>query len=214
MTKTLNKYERQEQLRDFGLYVPVQHTIDDRMTKAEFIKLTTNNKFSIRSISNKADYNLAERNTIMNELEKSLGIHKDNLDKGFPPHVFSIPALAAWPVVKALLAYEITPVVTDGIHPKDALYAGCMQISDKKIIIEVVAGEGSMVRQVSREGKIDISYNVDNPSKIDDRLLRLAVLEALSVPKDNIIYEFSIYNFDRPQVVWWDFHEQNKYYEG
>jgi len=102
------------------------------------------------------------------------------------------------------------------INPKDAMWAGCALRTAKGVRFELAYGP-VMVRKVSRDGEIDVTFNITkkNLEYMPDWSVGFAARIIMEKVPVGSIVEVSLYKVDvgykKENIIFWDVMPENKY---
>lgn len=217
----MEKYERIERLRSWGLNVPEYNLVRYRSDMLFLFNAPKGNSYSIRSqpmeILNRESIRLNGLSVI--DVGAKLGII---FEKGItPPHAPVVSQAQAVTACGILLSKGFYPLVCDIIDPKNAEWAGAVITEDGYATLEVALGQ-VMVRKVVSEGKIDerFKFTIDDRKKkyykclnVDIPIVSLSQLIEVKyalkkVPKDGFVVELSWYRepvgIKDQKLIFWD----------
>jgi len=181
--KMLNKWERIQAIKLFGLNTEESILIDNPKLSNEQLKfIKTNKMFSLRTFSN-----------------------DDNANHPHFP-VLSRSRLAK--EIKLLLECGYSSIVATCIDPRHDELVGCAYKRGASITIEVAYGAGT-VRRVTHDGKIDKSFTTGVFAKrTGDRRLDYIISKIKRTPVDDCIFEFSWYKMPvgnkKQHMIFWE----------
>jgi len=203
------KIQRMLKLKKLGLncpeYIVIRRGSDTSLLEKE-------KEWSIRSFPFSG---VVQDKTVLQAL-KGAGLGDLIESNVVPPHAPAIETEDAKEFCWILLNYNFHPMACPVINPKDAMWAGCALRTAKGVRMELAYGP-VMVRKVSRDGEIDITYNItrENLELMPDFSVGFAARIIMEKVPVGSIVEVSLYKVDvgykKENIIFWDVMPRNKY---
>ena len=191
-TKGLNKFERIKLVKILGL------------NTRDVVLITSHNDWG-------------EYQPWLKQFDKyTISAFKNTPTVGTDPYFAVIKATDFENHRKKLLDEEWNIIVSEGVDPKEALFAGTILRDGDLSEVDVSCGAGAVVRDVTHNGKIDKHFALDGLESSGDKLIDEALGKIRSVEEGRphlpalrrVIYEFSYYKTEvghkRENAIFWE----------